>query len=150
MRDVDERFDSYVETRPPSDCLWWTGGAAHGGYGQFSIKGQGCGAHRYSYERHYGPFDKSLCVLHKCDNPGCVNPKHLFLGTVQDNMDDKIKKGRQPRGATHSRAKLSEENVLDIRRLGAEGVMGLELSDRFKVSSSAIYAILTRRAWAHL
>lgn len=93
-----ERFDrSY--TVAESGCWLWSGvprGA--NGYGVLKVEGAPMAAHRYSYTKHHGPIPGGLFVLHRCDTPLCVNPAHLFLGTDQDNSDDKVQKGRQARG----------------------------------------------------
>lgn len=82
-------------------CWLWVGGCSENGYGAFYWQGKQTGAHRVSYELTHGSIASELLVLHKCDNPPCVNPDHLFLGTHQDNMTDKVLKGRHPKGPTH-------------------------------------------------
>jgi hypothetical protein len=85
-----------------SDGCWlWGGGRSENGYGAFYWHGKQTGAHRVAYELVHGSIASDMLVLHKCDNPPCVNPDHLFLGTPQDNMTDKTIKGRIPRGASH-------------------------------------------------
>lgn len=91
---TQERFNNKV-LFCANGCWEWQGELDRYGYGKFRCGVHILKAHRYSYELAYGEFDKSLHVLHKCDNPKCVNPAHLFLGTNQDNIADKIQKGRQ-------------------------------------------------------
>jgi len=93
-----ERFEEKVELIPFSTCHFWTGALDRSGYGQIYKDGKTEYAHRIAYELYIGPIANDLQVLHKCDNPICVRIEHLFLGTHQDNMDDKMKKGRH-RGA---------------------------------------------------
>lgn len=82
-------------------CWQWTGIKDPNGYGRFNFDGKQSSAHRYS-AKYLGNKDiENMIVCHKCDNPSCVNPDHLFVGTTQDNKDDQIKKGRQPTGPTH-------------------------------------------------
>lgn len=92
-----KRFWNKVDKKQPYDCWKWLGKARcgkSGFYGQFWLKGKNATPHRVSYELAFGEYDKSMHVLHKCDNPICVNPNHLFLGTNEDNIKDKMSKGR--------------------------------------------------------
>lgn len=90
--DPNARFDAKVVR---SDNCWeWTGSRNDFGYGLFYLKGDQVRAHRYSYERAFGAVPDGLYVLHKCDNPKCVRPDHLFLGTLVDNSRDMVSKGR--------------------------------------------------------
>lgn len=96
-----------------------------------------------------------MCVLHRCDNPPCCNPAHLFLGTHADNVRDKVNKGRQSRhsspGEAAGLAKLTNEQVLEMRRLYAEEhIRQVDLAARFGVGQSAVSAILRRRTWSHI
>lgn len=91
-----KRFWAGVDTT--GDCWVWKGSKAGAGYGVLGIDYKSVYAHRFSYELHFGPIPDNLCVLHKCDNPPCVNPDHLFLGTQLDNMDDRNRKGRTHKG----------------------------------------------------
>ena len=91
------RFYSRVKLPNKNGCMLWAGrrSTLSGNYGQFASKCKKTfTAHRYSYELFFGKIQKKLCVLHKCDNPQCVNPEHLFLGSQQDNAIDMINKGR--------------------------------------------------------
>lgn len=89
------RFESKFYVTP--GCWIWTGSKNTGGHGQFTVCGKCITAHRVSYELYIGPIPEGMWVLHKCDNPPCQNPDHLFLGTRQDNVDDMVRKGRQSR-----------------------------------------------------
>lgn len=91
-----------VEPEPNTGCHIWLGTVCRLGYGRVGMKGRSpVLVHRVAYECAYGPYDASLKVCHRCDNPSCVNPDHLFLGTQRDNMHDMFRKGRaRPRGAT--------------------------------------------------
>lgn len=136
------------------DCWEWTGGkgnARHGKpYGQMCVKGKTTRAHRISWLIHNGPVPEGLCVLHKCDNPGCVNPAHLFLGTHADNMADMASKKRavslgRP-GESHPLSKLAISEVLEIRKIGRSETPA-NLAVKYKVSRSLIYQIRGGVGW---
>lgn len=91
---IKERFEERYIPVPESGCWIWTGHIRTNGYGAMSIKSKLQYAHRISWELHNGPIPEGLFVLHKCDNPPCVNPDHLFIGTQKDNLQDAFKKGR--------------------------------------------------------
>ena len=132
------------------DCWNWTAGKRRNGYGIFRYKGKLACAHRVSYEIEYGSILDELCVLHKCDNTGCVNPDHLFLGTQLDNMQDKVKKNRQFKGEIHNKTPFTEGDIKVIRDLRSEGCTLQLLGDFFGVSKQAIRAITLRQSWKHI
>jgi hypothetical protein len=142
-------FWEKVRKGGPDDCWLWTGSTAYYGYGGIRAGGRGgalIGTHRFSYILAYGPIPDGMRVLHRCDNPPCVNPAHLFLGTQKDNVADMVKKGRYngPFGA-----KLSPDDVREIRRIYKKG-MGRELARKFNVCPSMINYIVTRKVWRHV
>lgn len=113
-------------------------------------------AHRVSYELHKGIIPEGLYVRHSCDNPACVNPEHLLLGTQKDNMKDMINRNRQSKGSKRFCAKLNEQQVIEIRNLYATGnytyadlakMYGLSVVSR---SSNTIRYIIARKTWKHL
>lgn len=143
------RFWKKVDKKNEDACWNWIGNYTRGGYGSFRVGLSMKVASRISWEIHFGEIPKKLHVLHKCDNPACVNPKHLFLGTDQDNSDDKIKKGRQVVlwGEKNLFHKLSDAQVLEIRRRYALGNETQEkLGKEFGVSISNISHIVTFRS----
>lgn len=150
---AEDRFKAYVQKGSgPKACWEWTGGKISTGYGMFHPRpGQSILAHRYAYEQYRGPIPPGLGIFHHCDNPPCVNPRHLFCGTQQANVDDMINKGRDYKrgitGAENHSAKLTEENVRKIR---ASPVAAKVIAKRYSVSASLIYAIKQRRLWAHV
>jgi len=127
-------------------CWEWTASLVQG-YGSFG-KGH---AHRFSWELHNGAIPVGLWVLHKCDNRSCVNPDHLFLGTCQDNVDDLWAKDRGARGEKHYMTKLTENEVIEIRkRYAAGGVSYTDLCVEYHVSFSTIAFVIRRVSWKHI
>ncbi len=140
-----ERFWAKVDKS--GDCWEWTGGRQGKGYGSFWLKNSMRPAHRISWELHNGSIPDGLYVLHKCDNRICINPKHLFLGTNQENMTDRNLKGRQARGEKIGIAKLTWESVEEIRNLHSDGISQYELAERFGVDTSRICRIIHNKIW---
>ncbi len=157
-RTPSQRFWEHVDRNGPTPehmphlgrCWMWTGHTARG-YGRFSIQRgyvlRTFRAHRFSYELHCGPIPEGMLVCHHCDNPSCVRPEHLFMGTTADNMRDKSLKGRTPRAG----AILKPEQVIAIRKAyAAGGVSQYGLAAQYGVTRSAIAAIARRRTWREL
>jgi len=142
----------WAKVKRGDDCWLWTGARTQKGYGQVTLKGRAGYAHRYSYELHKGPIPEGMCVCHTCDNPPCVNPDHLWLGTYAENMADCVSKGRlhDVRGESHPRAKLTTGDVLDIRSWAATGISRAEIARCYCVSGSAICNIVNRERWSHV
>lgn len=128
----------------PNECWEWLASKTGGGYGTFCIHWEMRPAHRVAWYLTYGPIPNGLQVLHKCDNKGCVNPYHLFLGTQADNVADASRKG-------HLAQKLTEEEVLAIRELRATGEWSLQdLSDEFGTSLTNLSNIVRRKTWKQI
>lgn len=147
---IKDRFMSYVSIpENKNDCWIWIGGKVPNGYGKFYIKDETLLAHRVSFELFVGNIPKNMYVLHQCDTPACVNPFHLFLGTPQDNMTDKIKKGRQVyvKGENHGNHKLTEQDIYKIREMIECGYTNKEIADMFEVNRNTISSIRTNRNW---
>src|SRR3990167_4590258 len=111
-KSAEEKF--WKNIRKTDTCWIWIANKVDIGYGNLTIwnkgKSKGLRAHRVSWEIHFGKIPKDMNVLHKCDNPSCVNPNHLWLGTQADNMLDKVLKGRQAKGLSHG-SKTKPENI---------------------------------------
>jgi hypothetical protein len=152
---VELRFHEKYIPEPNTGCWLWIAAQYYNRYGVFRFNGKNTGAHRVSYEIHYGPFDKSLFVCHKCDIKECVNPDHLFLGTHKENMKDCINKGRFKTGRTdgtfNPNVSLSEKDVLNIRREFCKKKRnGRILAKKYGVSPQNICSIVKRKLWKHI
>jgi len=152
--EFQQRFLSRM-IRTASGCLEWQGGKIPDGYGCVKCDGKNELTHRVAWVLVNGPIPNGLDVLHKCDNPSCCDPEHLFLGTHLDNMHDRNQKGRSTalKGEHNGRAKLSAADVLYIRRVYVHGshVFGIcALGRRFHVSHTQISYIVRRESWRHV
>jgi hypothetical protein len=130
-------------------CIEWTGDRLSSGYGRISINYKTKRVHRVSYELSIGPIPEGMCVLHRCDNPPCFNPDHLFLGTNKENTEDMYNKGRQnpPVGVRNGNAKLTPEQVLQIRK----DTRSLDtIAAEYPVSRSIISLIRIGKIWTHI
>ena len=134
-------------------CWEWTA-ALREGYGALvqtiNRKQTHWPAHRLSWVLHRGEIPAGLMVCHKCDNRKCVNPDHLFLGTAKDNAEDMAKKKRSTWGERNSQAKLSEKEVLEIRKLRNEGWTYLDLTKKFNVTMSPIRDVCKGYTWRNV
>ena len=153
MKTVAERFWPKVTKAGPDDCWPWNAGRDDKGYGTLSTRhGKSpVKAHRVSWELHNGPIPPGKEVMHDCDNPPCVNPRHLKLGTHQQNMADAHKRGRinnyrHGRGENNNAAKLTADQVREVR-LFAGKLTQTALAKEFKVSRRTIFNILNRKQW---
>lgn len=133
------RFWSKADVGDKAKCWTWRGSTNAKGYGSFNDMK----AHRVAYELLIGEIPEGAICCHRCDNPACCNPYHIFLGDYQDNADDAVAKGRTLRGSKHPRAKLSEAQVDYIR---SSGKTGADLARELGVSKSTISGI---RTYAH-
>lgn len=137
-----------------SDGCWkWIGARDAQGYGIIRL-GKESGfknshAHRLSWMIHFGEIGDA-CVLHKCDNPECVNPNHLFLGTLAENSADMAQKGRACRGERHPLARLNAEKVHGIRQAAGSGLNQFQIARIFSISQPTVSSVLLRKTWRHV
>lgn len=150
--DPAKHFWSLVNRAGPDECWEWTRSRTSSGYGRYKVRGKRVVASRFAYETTVGAIPPGMVVCHRCDNPGCCNPSHLFIGTHLENALDKIRKGRANavRGEANPAAKLNAETVARIKQLRADGLKYRELAERFDVPMSTIGHIVTNRIWVHV
>src|SRR3990167_815457 len=158
------RFWNKVEKT--ESCWQWIGGTKYYGYGYLWVDGKLVRAHRFSWKLHFGEIPVGLQVLHKCDNGGCVNSEHLFLGTADDNNKDAAQKNRTAKGERHftktrpdriargeraGAAKLTEQDIKTIRNEFSTGQISQgKLAKRYGVWQPTIGEIVRRKTWAHI
>lgn len=167
--EIIKRFWDKVD-KQPDKCWLWTASKRNKGYGAFAYTLNGKTihdrAHRFSYQLYKGEIPKGLSILHSCDNPACVNPDHLSPGTISDNNQDMVRKGRHVKGGTylsstldggyergevHHNAKLTESIVIEIRQSYALGKSShSQLAKRYQVGVGHINRIIKRKAWKHV
>jgi hypothetical protein len=148
--EIARKFWRRVDRRH-NGCWLWKGGKTSG-YGVFTIdlgdRKYSFRAHRIAYALGKGNLPKSLCVLHACDNPSCMNPRHLWLGTLQDNLNDMVRKGRSLVGVKNPASKLTPSAVRKIRRLyNAGGISMPALAARFGVVYNTVFLVIHRLKW---
>lgn len=148
-----QRFWRKINKLSPSECWPWTGATNTRGYGKFRVNKKLYYATRMVWFLAHGAQPDGLGLLHKCDNPICCNPDHLFLGSRADNVADMTSKRRNrvPLGSDHSNATLTDSDVIAIRRLRATtSLTGVEIGKQFGVTKSTVARIITRQIWKHL
>lgn len=149
---VAEKVAYYTDDSAGPDACWpWTGSCQPSGYGQVYVNNSNCYGHVLSFEVHKGRIPTGMIVRHTCDNPPCVNPSHLVLGTKADNSRDMVRRGRSTRGERHPDAKLAANDVVAIRmRYAAGGIRQKDLAAEYGVTRSNIDAIVNYRSWKHV
>lgn len=154
------RFYKYVDLPNNKGCLNWLGALDSKGYSRFKFKLSknnyaSLSGHRVIYEHYHGPILNNLIIRHCCDNPKCVNINHLLIGTHQDNMDDKVARGRtvntfKPKpGIKNHKAKLVDQDIFDIRAFPKE-ITNIEIATKYNVTHSMISLIRLRKSWKHI
>lgn len=139
-----------MNSKQVGECIEYTGTLERAGYGSIMVNGHRTKAHRMSYQAHKGDIPVGLMVRHKCDNPPCINPEHLELGTQTDNMGDMSDRGRSSYGVRNPNHVLNDEIVRDILRRVSEGETQSAMAREYGVSNMTIYTIVHNKAWKHV
>lgn len=152
MKSLHDRLMRKISINAARGCWDWVGSKDMDGYGRIRIEKKLRGAHRVSFAIHIGPIPDDMCVCHTCDNPGCINPEHLFLGTNADNTYDRNAKGRTARqtGASNGQSKITDDDVIAIRAVKARWGVNTRLAAQYGVSQPLISQIRAGKRWSHL
>lgn len=142
-------LENRSKRNPETDCIEWQKGRSLDGYGRVKYRNERYSAHRLSWILTKGEIPKGKSVLHRCDNPPCINPDHLFIGDNFDNMADRKAKGRAPsqKGSANGHARLTNDIVVAIRN--AEGTQK-SIGIRFGVSQATVSYLKTKKRWPHI
>lgn len=142
------RFISRIKVKNFYECWEWIGGTVDkDGYGRISIKGKLIRVNRLSYLVFCGDIPDGLWALHRCDNPGCCNPHHLFLGTSDDNIKDMINKGRNPKGESSGMSKLTSSGIGQIIQMHTEFIPQQIIANKLNVTRSIISKVMRYELW---
>lgn len=158
LKPLEWRFWQKVDKRAPNECWNWTAKLDRDGYGRIGLGGRDGGmarAPRISYRLHYGVDPSDMMVCHTCNNPACVNPAHLYLGTYQDNNKYTVESGnwKNPgkRGMESKQSNLTDDDIREIRRRYADGgISQTELAKEYGIGQGAVSRIVLRKAWSHI
>lgn len=153
-----DRFFSKIRPGLEGQCWEWAGSHMPNGYTSFQLdrttigRGKTVLGHRYMYEYVYGPMPEGMCVCHRCDNRGCVNPTHMFMGTRKDNAHDAVRKGRNSRGSVNGMSILTESDIPRLRTLITTGPRGTQrrLAREHGISESSMSQMIHGKTWRHV
>ncbi len=145
-----DRFRRFFEPLSDSQCWEWQGARRSSGHGMFGMNGSQVAASRFALEQVTGPPEPGMLACHRCDNPPCVNPKHLYWGTFQDNANDAVARSRIPLGEAKAQAVLTETQVIEIRNRYATGEPQKSIAEAFDVSVPTIRSIALGFKWKHV
>ena len=144
-----ERYMQKVDVRSPDECWTWTAASLQTGYGLFRFGKRMVLAHRIALEIETGkPLPDGAVVCHICDNPRCVNPSHLVIGTSKENSQDMVAKGRSVNGESRDNAKLTNDDVLAIR--SQRNISASEFARMLGVTQSLVSGVRRGQRWAHI
>lgn len=145
------RFDEGMRVNPDNEVCWqWLGALGKNGYGKLGVNWGAIPAHRLSFSMFNGDIPSGMCVCHTCDNVSCVNPAHLFIGTNQENTQDKVKKRRHCYGSRNGLSKLDEKDIPVIFERRITGESFDSIARTYGVTKRVILNVIQRKNWAHV
>lgn len=147
---LKQRLENSSQLDEETGCIEWTGALMYQGYGHLTWRGKVYRAHRASYVAHKGDILKGMVICHKCDNPKCINPDHLFMGTQAENSADMAMKKRSTIGIKNPMAKLDAAKVQAIRIWAQTGMIHKKIAEKFGVSRRNIGRIVSDERWKHI
>jgi hypothetical protein len=155
QKSMHERIWSRIDKKGPYDCWVWISGIGKNGYGYIKTrigprkegKNKYESAHRLVYTEVNGPIPEGMLICHKCNNRKCCNPSHLYAGTNQDNMNDKVRSGHSTFGSKNPKARLKESDIVQIRQLRSEGKTLKSIAEQFNVHLATIGYICQGKRW---
>lgn len=149
---AETRFERQYVVDEDTGCWEWTGAKHNYGYGQIGVNGRQTGAHRFSYELHHGEIPDGAFICHKCHNPSCVNPDHLYAGDPKSNAEDMVEAGRAPKpyGTKQGSSALSESEVVDIRERYADGDTVANLANEHEVSMGTLSRVVNGESYPNV
>lgn len=146
-----DHYFAHVDMSGGPDACWpWKGSRRRNGYGRLERDGRGVAATHVALELDGRPLGPGQYALHRCDNPPCVNPAHLYAGDSKDNALDMLARGRQRRGADNPNSRLTAERVREIRALFTAGVTVRQLACRFDIAESTVRQVVTGKTWTQV
>jgi len=150
MKSVEDRFWEKVDKS--GSCWTWTAFRDKDGYGLFKVDGKNIGAHRFSYTIENGRIENGKLICHSCDNPSCVRPNHLWLGTHKDNAQDKVRKGRvqNQNGELNPNCMYTENNIRAMMKLLKSGMKQKDIGKLFGVRQQYISKVKNGQTWKHV
>lgn len=151
---MKDKLDALSVPVPECGCFLWLASVETSGYGHGSFRGVKFRAHRAAWVETNGPIPEGMAVLHKCDTRPCINPEHLFLGTSDDNIADRVRKGRSGGGSlpgeAHPNAKLTPDAVALIRAMRADGATHEKIAEEIGVGRRCVGRVLDGTSWSHI
>ena len=147
---IKEKLLAKSKINVDTGCIEWLGSKSAGGYGKLTVNNKTISAHRTAFEDYYGTNIVGKVIMHNCDNPSCINPIHLKIGTVKDNIEDKVLKGRQLRGEDCHQSRLTFSIIKDILLLHSHKISSDLIAKKYNIKLGHLSKIVNRKIWKHV